>query len=191
MQKLIQKINNIPKSYFAFSDIRKVAGLDDASLRVTLSRLAKRGDLVKLGKGTYATDATKINWEQFAAENYQPSYLSFEWALARHNILSQQPMSLTLATTRRSNKKNVLGKTIIYQHLQPKLFWGYFKEENYFIAEPEKDFLDLAYLSLNGYAKFDPEEMNLDFLDRKKVATYLKKFNSRRLNTIMKKIRMR
>ncbi len=187
MSKLLQKINNIPKAWFSFADIRKITGLDDRSLAVSLSRMIKRGKLIKVAKGIYATDDSKIDWEQFAIEKYPPSYISFESALARRNILSQQPASLTAATTNRSKKMKMLKNMIIYRHIQPKLFWGYKKEENTLMAEPEKAFLDLAYLSLNGYAKFDPEEMNLDFLDKQKIKVYLKKFNFPRLTTLIKK----
>ncbi len=188
MKKLIQKINNIPKPYFSFSDIRKIAGMEDASLKVSLSRIVKRGELIRLSKGIYAVDAFKIDWEQFAGETYSPSYISFESALARYNILSQQPASIILATTRRGKIMELKEKTIIYRHIMPRLFWGYEREENRLIAEPEKAFLDLAYLSLNGYAKFDPEEMNLNFLNKKKTKIYLKKFNSTRLSRLMEKI---
>ncbi len=188
MKKLIQKINNIPKPYFSFSDIRKIAGMEDASLKVSLNRIVKRGELTRLSKGIYAVDAFKIDWEQFAGETYSPSYISFESALARYNILSQQPASIILATTRRGKIMELKEKTIIYRHIMPRLFWGYEREENRLIAEPEKAFLDLAYLSLNGYAKFDPEEMNFNFLNKKKTKIYLKKFNSTRLNRLMEKI---
>lgn len=191
MSKLLQKINNIPKAWFSFADIRKITGLDDKSLAVSLSRMVKKGELSRIAGGIYTTGVSKIDWEQFAVEKYPPSYISFESALARHNILSQQPVSLIMATTNRSKKVKLLENMVIYRHIQPKLFWGYLKEDNILIAEPEKAFLDLAYLSLNGYAKFDPEEMNLDFLDKKKIKTYLKKFNSPRLNKLIKKIKWR
>ncbi|MDO9399603.1 MAG: hypothetical protein Q7T79_02885, partial [bacterium] len=112
----------------------------------------------------------------------------FEWALGYYNILSQKPYSLTLATTKRSRKFNILGKMIIFRHIQPKLYWGYIMKDKYLIAEPEKAFLDLAYLSLNGYAKFDIEEMNLNLLDRKKIKIYLKKINSKKLNLLLKNL---
>jgi len=188
MSKLLQKINSIPKPHFSFADIRKIADMDDKSLAVSLSRMAKKGELAKLGKGIYTADISRIDWEQFAVEKYSPSYISFESALARHNILSQQPASLTLATANRGHRIKMLENMIIYRHIQPKLFWGYLQDGNTLIAEPEKAFLDLAYLSLNGYAKFDPEEMNVDILDKKKIKAYLKKFNSSRLTALIEKI---
>jgi len=190
MEKLIEKIKNIPKSYFSLSDIKKISNKKDGSLGVALSRLVKSEKIFKLQKNFYALDLAKINLKNFAIETYQPSYLSFEWALARHNILSQKPSNLTLATTKRSRKATIFGKNLIYRHLKQELFWGFDKEENYFVANPEKAFLDLAYLSLNGYAVFDLEEMNLDLLDKKKIRAYLKKFGSARLETLISRINL-
>lgn len=146
--------------------------------------MIKSGKIIRLTKGIYTLDVSKINWGNFAVEMYSPSYLSFEWVLAKYNILSQKPINLTLAASKRSKKIITPQNIIIYHHLQPKLFWGFVKEENYLIAEPEKAFLDLAYLSLNGYAKFDLEEMNLELLDKVKLREYLRKINYRKLNRL-------
>jgi len=185
MAKLIQKIKNIPKSYFSFADLKKISDLSGESLKVAISRMIKSKEMTKLKKGVYTSDISMVNWENFAVETHSPSYLSFEWALARHNILSQKPVNLTLATSKRSKKITTPQNIIIYHHLQPKLFWGFVKEDNYLLAEPEKAFLDLAYLSLNGYAKFDAEEMNLELLDKIKLKKYLKKINHKRLDDLL------
>lgn len=185
MEKLIEKINRIPKGYFSFADLRKISNLDDSSLRVTMSRLLKSGKITGLVKGVYSADMSKIDLKQFAIENYAPSYLSFEWALGHFDILSQKTYSLTLATTRQTKKTNIPAGVIIYRRLKPGLFWGYKKEADFLIAEPEKALLDLAYLSLNGYAKFDPTEMDLSLLDKKKIKVYLKKINSKKLFSLI------
>ncbi|MFH1232938.1 MAG: hypothetical protein V1651_03710 [Patescibacteria group bacterium] len=186
MIELKKQINKIKKSYFSFADLRKIAKINDNSLRVVISRMIKAGEIKPLLKGYYCLDLADINWEKFAIEIYNPSYFSFEWALGYYNILSQKTYSLTLATAKRSRKFNASEKNIIYRHIQPKLYWGYIIKDKYLIAEPEKAFLDLAYLSLNGYAKFDIEEMNMDLLNKKKIKTYLKKINSKKLNLLLK-----
>ncbi len=188
MEKLIEKIKSIPKGYFSLADIEKISKEKEKSLKVAISRLVKAEKIIRLQKNFYALDISKVSSENFAVETYKPSYLSFEWALARYGILSQKPFGLTLATSRRAKRKMLFGKILAYRHMQPKNFWGYRKEENYLIADPEKSFLDLAYLSLNGYAKFDVEEMNLDLLDKEKIRRYLKKINSKKLDKLMGEI---
>lgn len=197
MQKLIDKIKSIPKGYFSLVDLRKISDLNDASLKVALSRLKKDGQIKALIRGYYALDLSKIDYEKLAIEIYKPSYLSFEWVLGKYNILSQKAYNLTLATTKRAKvielgKLKSMKKTststdqlLIYHHLNPDLFWGYNNVAGIHEAEPEKAFLDLAYLSLNGYAKFDPEEMDLKLLDKKKLRKYLKEFNSKKLRGLV------
>ncbi|MFH1413209.1 MAG: hypothetical protein ABIG10_04300 [bacterium] len=185
MTKLIKKIKTIPKDYFSLNDLKKISNLSKASLKVAVNRLVKNNELIKLGNSLYAHDISKLDLEKLSIEIYQPSYLSFEWVLAKNNILSQKPYHLTLATNKRSKKVIINKNIIIYHHLKPRLFWGYKREDNILIAETEKAFLDLAYLSLNGYAKFDPEEMNLKILNKPKLKKYLNKFNYKKLDNLI------
>lgn len=185
MQKLIQEIKKIPKEYFSLNDIRKIFHLKEGGLSVAVNRLVKSGEIIRLAQGIYSINPAKVNWEQLAIESYYPSYLSFEWVLAKYNILSQKPMHLTLATAKRSNRIKTIQYDFIYHHLKKDLFWGYEQKDGVLIANKEKAFLDLAYLSLNGYAKFDVDEMNLKLLDRGLLKRYLKRFGSERLNRLM------
>jgi predicted transcriptional regulator of viral defense system len=185
MSKLLKEIKKLPKEYFSYRDLRKISGLDGDSLKVALSRAVKAGEITKLVKGLYAADPDLVPWENLAVNIYSPSYISFESALNYHNILSQQAIGLTLATDKRAKELNIHNQIIVYRHLKPDLFWGYKKVRNFLLAEPEKAFLDLAYLSLNGYGRFDLEEMNLKLLDGKKLKNYLKKFKSAKLNKLV------
>ncbi|MFH1890431.1 MAG: hypothetical protein ABIJ91_02610 [Candidatus Kuenenbacteria bacterium] len=186
MSELINQINKIPKNYFSLNDLKKISPIKEASLKVSLSRLVKNGKLAKLGNKLYTLDALKIDLDKLACEIYAPSYISFETALGYHNILSQQSLHLTLATPKRSRIIGILNKNLIYHHLKKGLFWGYQKIDNIFLAEAEKAFLDQAYLSLNGYAKFDPEEMNLDLLDKNKIKKYCQRFKNQRLTKLIR-----
>jgi predicted transcriptional regulator of viral defense system len=187
MNKLQEKINKIPKQYFSLQDLYKFSNTNKASLKVALSRAVRDKQVIRLASGLYAKDINNIPWENLAVNIYRPSYISFESALNHYNILSQQSAYITLATTKRRNDININDQVIIYRHIKDDLFWGYIKKDDYLIAEPEKAFLDLAYLSLNGYAHFDPAEMNLGLLDKKKIKSYLKKFNNTKLDNLMKK----
>lgn len=188
MEKLSKKIKQIPKSYFSLVDIEKVSDLKGASLKQALSRLTRRGEIFRLVKGVYANDLSQVNWEKMAQEVYASSYLSFEWVLGQSGVLSQKPLHLTFATAQRSRKIEVADMVIYYHHLQPKMFWGFGNKEGVLTAEPEKAFLDLAYLSINGYAKFDPEEMNLSLLDRKKIKQYLRRISYNNLTDLVDKV---
>lgn len=116
---------------------------------------------------------------------YYPSYLSFEWVLAKYSVLSQKPVNLKLATSRQTKKIETSQKVLFYIHLQTEMFWGYRQRNGYLEEEVEKAWLDLAYLSLNGYANFDVDEMNLAVLDKKKIKQYLQKIKNKRLTKLV------
>lgn len=186
MSELQKKISAIPKATFTLADIRKVTDMDDKSLRVSMNRMAKNGTVTRISRGVYTNDPAVVDWEKLAQELYAPSYISFESALGRAGVLSQKSYALTLATPLRTKTIESPLMTIIYHHISPQLYWGYTREQNILVAEPEKAFLDLAYLSLNGYATLDTDEMNLDLLDPAKIEQYLKKFDSVRLSARVK-----
>jgi predicted transcriptional regulator of viral defense system len=186
MSKLAKLINKIPKSYFSINDLAKIVDLDKNTLKVAISRAIKNEELFKLIRGYYTRDIDNISLKNLAVNIYNPSYISFQSALNNYNILSQQTMALTLATSKRKKEINIADNLIIYHHINNSLFWGYLKEDDYLLAEAEKAFLDLAYLSLNGYAHFDPSEMNLDLINKKKLKKYLIKFNNKKLNLLIK-----
>jgi predicted transcriptional regulator of viral defense system len=181
MNKLLQKINNIPKSYFSLKDLEKISDRDKNSLKVALNRLVRSGEITRLTSGIYTADIDNVDWEHFAVTLYTPSYISLEYALNYYNLLSQQTYAITLVTTNRKKELRLENRSLIYQHIKPELFRGYVQEDGFLIAEPEKAFLDLAYLSLNGYARFDPEEMDLNRLDKQKLKKYLKKFGNSKI----------
>ncbi len=175
MKKLIKKIEKINKGYLYYSDILKLSDLKENSLRVKLSRMVKNEELQKIGNGLYSMNINKVDYEQLSCEIYSPSYLSLEYVLAISGVLSQQPSNLTLVSLNRARKIDIDGRMIIYQHISESLWWGYEIKDNVLIAKPEKAVIDLVYLSLNGYADVDWEEMNLDNLDKKILKKYLNK----------------
>ncbi len=187
MKRLIDKLSFLPKSYFTLNDLRKIAEVNDNVLKVTLNRLVKQGKIFRLSRGYYAVDLDKLDWEEFTLGFYRPSYFSFEWALNYYGILSQQSYALTLATVRRGKTINIHNRLIVYHHLHPKYFWGFIRKGNLLIAEPEKAFLDQIYLFLNGNASWDKQEVDMSFLNKKKLKRYLKKFNNKRLNSYLQK----
>lgn len=181
MNRLIKKLNKIPKGFFTLNDIKKVSTMSENALKVTINRLVKSKKLLRLTRGYYTLDLSKVNLEKFSLDFYVPSYLSFEWTLSYYNILSQQAHAITLASLRRRKKVSIGSAVIIYRQIQAKHFWGYKNINGLYIAEPEKAFLDQAYLSLNGCALFDREEMNFDILNKIKLKKYLKKFDNKKL----------
>ncbi|MEK9153755.1 MAG: hypothetical protein AAB723_04120 [Patescibacteria group bacterium] len=190
MNKLIKKLKSIPKGYFTLMDVKKITSFADDSLSVAMSRLARSGEIIRISKGIYSVDSSQIDWENFACEVYSPSYISFESALAMHNILSQRPTHITMATSNRSKQLIMESRNIIYHHIKRDLFWGYKLVDGALLADEEKSLLDLLYLSMHGYAKFDSEEMNLKLLNKTRLNKYLKEFDIPQMNKVIDKLRI-
>jgi len=177
MSTLTEKMANIPKGYFTIADVRKITRYSLATIRVMMHRLAQRGEIIRLEKGVYCLNVEKVDFMAYACERYAPSYISFETALSVHNILSQKTFHITLATTNRTKKKSVLDREMNYHHIDNRRYWGYGRVGGYLLADPEKAFLDLLYLSLRGWATCDTQEMNLSLFNKKKLRTYAKRFD--------------
>lgn len=174
--ELISKIKTIPKNYYSLNDLEKISKMTRSSLRVTLARLKKRGDLRRLSKGIYQLADQPMELEKIATQIYGHSYISFESALARFGIISQIPYALTIATLKKPKKMFLDSRPIEYRHLKNKLFWGYFLENGVYFAEPEKALLDEFYLVSKGFAKLEFEELDLNEINRRKLKDYARKY---------------
>ncbi|MEI8104193.1 MAG: hypothetical protein WCG84_04830 [Candidatus Moraniibacteriota bacterium] len=188
MNNLKEKIKRIPKAYFTIGDVRKISSNTPESIRVAMNRLVASGEVERLERGVYSREGSRVDWDLYACERYAPSYISFESALARHHILSQQPAHIVLATTNRTKESIAQGKEIFYRHIKKDLYWGWKRVDGYLLADAEKAFLDLLYFSLRGYAKFDSTEMNLRFLNKGRVREYARKFQILKMDEILRNL---
>jgi len=74
------------------------------------------------------------------------AYLSMEYALSRHGILSQSVHTCTLVTTRLPYTFRTTSATFEYHQVKRPLHWGYQDEGGVLVATPEKALLDLIYI---------------------------------------------
>lgn len=174
--RLINLLRRFNRSYFTSADLQKITGLGRPSLAVALSRLTKRGVLVRLKRGIYQLSLAEVTVPRIASQLYFPSYLSFESALSRYGILSQIPYTQTFATTKRSKKMIIQETEVEFRQLKPELFFGYIIENGLYIAEPEKALLDQLYMVSRGKGNLALEELDLREIDATRFEEYAKKF---------------
>jgi len=148
--ELIGELEAAGKDFFTLPDLEKITGLDRKSLHVSLHRLAKRGAIQRAMRGIYVIPGSAPRVERIAGQLYFPCYLSFESALSRFGVLNLVPYSLSFATTHKTKTLEILERRVDYRQIKPDLFYGFDKADGYYIAKPEKAFLDLAYLSVLG-----------------------------------------
>ena len=121
------------------------------SPRNKISRAAEKGDLIPLVRGLYETDPSVPGF-LLAGCIYGPSYLSFEFALARYGLIRDRVYAYTSATFGKKKKKqyrNAFG-TYLYRDVPDTVFPMDIlvrKEGEYFyqIASPEKALCDTLY----------------------------------------------
>lgn len=176
---LLAAFESIP--YFTIEGFRQAAGMDSPTqARLLLHRWAAAGHILPLKKGVYMT--RRFYERRRADAAFMPavsaillpqSYVSLEFILQRHNLLTEAVYPLTAVTLKNTRRVvNSLG-TFWYRHLRPDLYCGFTILEYYGIryaeASPAKALFDYFYLRPLGAAirrlDFDLAEelrLNLD-----------------------------
>jgi hypothetical protein len=155
---ILSPFDNLP--YFTIEGFRQLAGENiskAAHARIALNRWVKAGHLVALKKGMYMhhrfyeRHRHEAEFSALVSAILEPlSYLSMEFVLQQHNILTEITYPITAATTKNTHTIiNSLG-TFEYSHIQRVLYTGYqISEANgitYAQASVAKALFDYLYL---------------------------------------------
>jgi predicted transcriptional regulator of viral defense system len=175
---------------FSPSDFQRVFGV---SMRAAQEFIKDHcGDLfLKVRNGLYALRAEPPQDEAIANRLYAPSYISFEYALARYGIIPESVYAITSATTRITREFIANNKSFTYSHIKKQAYRGYKIEKiagtTVLIAEPEKAFVDYLYFvdlkrkTING-------RLNVRKIKKKAVMEYVKLFGRNSLVKLAKEI---
>ncbi|PIY80174.1 MAG: hypothetical protein COY80_04360 [Candidatus Pacebacteria bacterium CG_4_10_14_0_8_um_filter_42_14] len=175
--KIIKRLQDSPHILITPRILKEYAGIvSESTLYRLILDLVESDILGKLERGKYFLNDDRV--DDFVKANilFSPSYISFETALNHHGILSQFPYETTSATPKKSKTKKIDGKVYSYVHIKKSFYWGYIKQGNYLIAEPEKALLDQLYLSSKGIKGQAIDEYDYETLDMKKFWKYAKAF---------------
>lgn len=114
-----------------------------------LETQVKLGLLIRLKRGLYTLKTDQPSEQEIANSLYQPSYISFEYALAFYGLLPEMPYTITSATTKATRNFNIESSSFLYRKIKTNSYTGYslIKQNNhsFLIAEPEKAYLDYQY----------------------------------------------
>lgn len=143
-----------------------------------LETYTKQGMFVRLKQGLYALEQRFPTAEEIANALYKPSYISFEYALAKYGIIPEMVYTVTSATTKPTRAIVAAGLGFDYFKIKRQAFTGYVlvKEETVrssavLIAEPEKAVADYLYFVSLGKRKPN-DRMTIAGLDKKKIMRY-------------------
>jgi predicted transcriptional regulator of viral defense system len=155
------RLNNISKFYFGCDDIAKALDISADSAKVTASRYAKQGILVRVKRNMYVLhDRWKVagREEKFVIANLGqvPSYISLMSALDYYEITTQiQRDFFESVAIKRTKETHVDGSVFRYVKINSTLYFGFNKEKDFFIATPEKALVDAFYLMSYGRYALD------------------------------------
>lgn len=156
-KRILNLVVTLPS--FGAADLAPV-GEDRAYLNIILSRQVKQGTMIRLRKNLYVTKGYLDNTErrrifsdyvEFVANKlHSPSYLSLDYVLHEHNMLTEIPRNITSVGLRKTeNFSNDLGN-FIYHKIKEELFVGFkvVKKGNFSIlkATKAKALFDFFYL---------------------------------------------
>ena len=161
------QLRDINKIYFGYEDIARTLGISLESAKITAHRYVKQGMIIRMKRNIYVL---KERWESFDREQkflianlFQvPSYISLMTALDYYEITTQMQRDFIESIVIKRTVTKAIEQTIFnYTKISPKLYGGFFKKEGFFIAEPEKAFLDAVYLM--SFGRYNLDIPSIDF----------------------------
>ena len=157
-------------------------GTSPALLRRRLNYYVQKGELHSIRRGIYARDKHYDKYE-LATRIFTPAYVSFETVLLQAGVTFQYYSTIFVATYQ-TRDIECDGHKISFKKIKGVLLTnttGVENRGNYFIASPERAFLDVLYLNKDYY--FD----NLEALDFNKVLSILPIYKNKRMERVVLK----
>lgn len=140
---------------FTTADLRAIAGMKTSAAAQALRRLAAQELVVRIRRGLWVLAPTEA-LSLYEAVPYLaapwPACVSLYSALADAGVVEEIPHLVYGVTAGRSLKIHTSLGPVHLHHLPARFLWGYRTKTagqvRYPVADPEKAFLDLLYLSL-------------------------------------------
>jgi predicted transcriptional regulator of viral defense system len=178
----IVELSKLNKLYFSYEDLAKVLGITMASARVTASRYVKQELLLRVKRNLYVLKErlrTAGREELFLLANLgqSPSYISLTTALDYYEITTQVQRDFIESIALKRTKEIRIGSSVYrYTKVSSSRYFGFEKQKGFFIAIPEKAFLDAVYLKSFGRYPLDFAAIDAGKLDRSRLQQMSRKF---------------
>lgn len=176
------KLRGIKKLCFDYREISQVLGVNPDSARVFANRYVKSGFLLRIKRNLYTLREKWDNIserERFILANLiqVPSYISLMTALSYYEITTQIQQDFIESIAIKRTKEAAVEQAIFnYTKIRKELYFGFLKIKDFFIAAPEKAFLDALYLASLKKYKFVPSSLDLSKMDTRKINKMAQKF---------------
>lgn len=179
-------------SIFSRDEFRRLFQTTPLQTKKFLEEYTKRGLLQRLKRGLYSLQIQPPGEEEIANALCRPSYLSFEYALAYHNVLPEMVYTITSATTKDTRSFTIENKTFAFYTIKKAAYTGYTaiskgERQRILIAEQEKALVDYLYF-VSLKKKPANDRLRITHLNRKKIIEYAKLFNRPALMALVSKL---
>lgn len=189
-----KELLNRKVSIFTPQEFQRIFGSSCPQTKYFLETYAKQGMFARLKPGLYAFEGRMPSGEEIANALYRPSYISFEYALARHGIIPEIVYAITSATTKPTRAFTAEGLGFEYFKIKKQAFTGYRlaqdgrdRTQSVLMAEPEKAVVDYLYFVSLGKRELN-DRMTAKGLNRKKIIQYAKLFKRPGLMQLVQKL---
>lgn len=201
IQRIFLAAKNLP--YFSFDDLASLE-TNKTYLKILFSRYEKSGKVIRLKKGVYVAkdyldlvekiDKISVYLEFLSGVLYSPSYLSLDYILYQHNLLTEIPVNFTSVSKNKTISFSNKFSNFFYHKIKDELFCGFEVVEKgdftIFRASKAKALFDYLYLRKNllvNKKAFEELRINLENLtksDLKELKKYIKIENSKKMKEI-------
>ncbi len=149
----LNKLLRLKQSVFTSREIALVWREENPDLvKLRLNYYVRRGELIRLRRGLYATDKD-YNRLEVATRIFTPAYVSFETVLAQAGLIFQRQTAITVASYL-SRRVKVDNQTYVYHKLKESILTnplGIKHLDNVPTATKERAVLDTFYIYANYY----------------------------------------
>ncbi len=102
-RKVLQAVETSPQGIVSLDILESLRLCDADTLKTTLSRLNRKGRIIRLKRGVYAGNPLKDAFA--AAQAAFKGYIGFSAALHLHGLIAETPFTITVVTTNTSASK--------------------------------------------------------------------------------------
>jgi len=166
---------------FSFKEILLASSISASLLKRRLNYYVRNGQLYSIRRGLYARD-NAYDRRELATKIFTPAYISFETVLAEAGAIFQYYATIFVATYQ-TKEISCDGQNYSFRKLKNTLLINTIGVENkdtYFIASPERAYLDLLYLNKDYYID------NLSVLNFDKIFLILPIYTNARMEEIVR-----
>ncbi len=186
-----QELTRRKVKIFSSREFSRIFGVSPTRTKYFLESQTKREFLCRLKRDLYALKTAMPGEEEISNALYRPSYISFEYALGKYNILPEMAYGITAATTKPTRIFTLEKKPFFFFKMKKEAFSGYSlvkeEEKKYLLADPEKALVDYLYFVTIG-RKTKNERLRTKNLSRKKIIRYAKLYGRKSLLDLVKSL---